>query len=89
LLMKKRKVGEINTEGENKAEFYLTDVTLVYPDKEPRSINYVDVHYLQEMFVEEKKKYILGVYTKEASANKIRSLTFGDFTHKRILGSFP
>jgi len=78
--MKKRKVGEINTEGENKAEFYLTDVTLVYPDKEPRSINYVDVHYLQEMFVEEKKKYILGVYTKEASANKIRSLTFGDFT---------
>jgi len=78
--MKKRKVGEISTEGENKAEFYLTDVTLVYPDKEPRSINYVDVHFLQEMFVEEKKKYILGVYTKDPAANKTRSLTFGDFT---------
>ena len=78
--MKKKRVGEVVCDNEATAQFYLTDITLVYPNKEPRLINYADINFIQEMFVEEKKKFLLGLYLRNPAATKVPSLTFGDFS---------
>ena len=81
--MKKRKIGEVNIDQNTKAEFYLTDITLVYPNKEPKAINYNDIRFIQEMVFEDKEKYIIGLYTRDPTSTKDPSLTFGDFTEAK------